>query len=229
MGAMIEFAANGWTARGYLATPASGSGPGVVVLQEWWGLAPQLMRVADRLAAEGYCALAPDLYHGELAQHDEMDKAAHLMTTLDQQRAATDMLGAIDALLAHDACSGDRVGVIGFCMGGMLTLRLSALAGDKVAVAAPYYGAPLGDDSIDWSKLTAKVRGHFASDDGFFPPDACLALAEHLRSLGKDVEFTVYPGTGHPFANEDDPFGTYNAEAATTAWTRTLELLAELR
>jgi carboxymethylenebutenolidase len=226
MGEMIEFASNGGTARGYLAVPASGSGPGVIVLQEWWGLAPQLMRVADRLAAEGYTALAPDLYHGELASHEEMDKAAHLMSTLDQQRAATDMLGAIDALLAHDACTGSAVGVVGFCMGGMLTLRLCALAGAKVAAAAPYYGAPLGDDSIDWSNLAAKVRGHYASDDGFFPPEACLALAEHLRGLGKDVEFTVYPDTGHPFANEDDPFGTYDEAAASAAWQVTLDLFA---
>jgi carboxymethylenebutenolidase len=226
MGEMIEFQANGSTARGYLATPASGSGPGIVVLQEWWGLAPQLMRVADRLSAEGYTALAPDLYHGELATHQEMDKAAHLMTTLDQRRAAKDMLGAIDALLANAACSSAKVGVVGFCMGGVLTLRLCAAAGDKVAAAAPYYGAPLGDDNIDWSNLAAKVRGHFASNDDFFPPDACLALAEHLRSLGKDVEFTVYPDTGHPFANEDDPFGTYNEAAAKQAWTETLDLFA---
>ena len=229
MGAMIEFPSNGGTARGYLAVPSSNSGPGVIVLQEWWGLAPQLMRVADRLAAEGYTALAPDLYHGELAQHDEMDKAAHLMSTLDQQRAARDMLGAVDALLANPACSSARLGVVGFCMGGMMTLRLCALAGERIGVAAPYYGAPLGDDSIDWSALAAKVRGHFAANDDFFPPQACLDLASHLRDLGKDVEFTVYPGTGHPFANEDDPFGTYDAAAAAVAWTATLSLLGELR
>ena len=230
MGEMIEFGSNGGTARGYLATPTDGSGPGVIVLQEWWGLAPQLKRVADRLAAEGFTALAPDLYHGELAAHDEMDKAAHLMTTLDQQRAARDMLGAVDALIAHDACSSATVGIVGFCMGGMLTLRLAALAGDRISAAAPYYGAPLGDNGIDWSNLTAKVRGHYASNDDFFPPAACLALAEELRGLGNDVEFEVYPNTGHPFANEDDPFGTYDATAAATAWAATLELLrAEVR
>jgi carboxymethylenebutenolidase len=224
MGEMIEFASNGDTARGYLAVPAGGNGPGVIVLQEWWGLAPQLTRVTDRLAAEGFTALAPDLYRGELAGHDEMDKAAHLMSTLDQQRAARDMVGAVDALLAHEACTSSKLGVVGFCMGGMLTLRLTALAGDKIAAAAPYYGAPLGDDSLDWSNLSAKVRGHYASNDDYFPPDACLALAEHLRGIGKDVEFTVYPNTGHPFANEDDPFGTYDEAAAKQAWDETLAL-----
>ena len=143
---MIEFAVNGTNARGYLATPDAGSGPGVVVLQEWWGLVPQIKHVCDRLASQGYTALAPDLYHGEMAEHTEMDKAGELMTNLPPDRAAKDMLGAVEALLAQDTCTSSSVGVIGFCMGGMLTLRLSALAGDKVSVAAPFYGAPLGDD-----------------------------------------------------------------------------------
>ncbi len=230
MGELIDFPSNGDTGRGYLAVPESGTGPGVIVLQEWWGLAPQLQRVADRLAAEGFTALAPDLYRGELAGHDEMDKAAHLMTTLDQQRAARDMLGAIDALLESNATATTKVGVVGFCMGGMLTLRLSALAGDRIAAAVPYYGAPLGDDSIDWSNLAAKVRGHFAYNDDFFPPDACQELAAVLRGLGKDVEFEVHPGTGHGFANEDDPLGTYDKAAAKQAWNATVAFLrSEIR
>lgn len=222
---MIEFPVNGTTARGYLATPESGSGPGVIVLQEWWGLVPQLKGVCDKLAADGFTALAPDLYHGEMAEHTEMDKAGELMNNLPPERAAKDMVGAIDALLAHDACSSDTVGVTGFCMGGMLTLRLCAIAGDKISAAAPFYGAPLGDDSIDWSGLTAKVEGHFAENDDFFPPEACLALAAKLRELGKDVEFHVYPGTGHAFTNETDALGTYDPEATATAWGRTVDLL----
>jgi len=222
---MIEFPVNGTTARGYLATPESGSGPGVIVLQEWWGLVPQLKGVCDKLAAEGFTALAPDLYHGEMAEHTEMDKAGELMNNLPPEQAAKDMLGAIDFLLGHDACSSDSVGVTGFCMGGMLTLRLSALAGDKISAAAPFYGAPLGDDSIDWSGLNAVVEGHFAENDDFFPPEACLALAQKLRDLGKDVVFHIYPGTGHGFTNEKDPLGTYDAEATETAWGRALELL----
>ncbi|MBT6444662.1 MAG: dienelactone hydrolase family protein, partial [Acidimicrobiaceae bacterium] len=116
---MIEFAVNGTNARGYLATPTSGSGPGIIVLQEWWGLVPQIKAVCDRLAEAGYTALAPDLYHGEMAEHTEMDKAGALMTNLPPDRAAKDMLGAVEALLAHDACTSSTVGVTGFCMGGL--------------------------------------------------------------------------------------------------------------
>jgi carboxymethylenebutenolidase len=225
---MIEFPVNGTTARGYLATPESGTGPGIIVLQEWWGLVPQLKGVCDRLASAGFTALAPDLYHGEMAEHTEMDKAGELMTNLPAERAAKDMMGAIDALLEHDACSSTSVGVTGFCMGGMLTLRLCAIGGAKISAAAPFYGAPLGDDSIDWSGVEATIEGHFAENDDFFPPDACEALAQQIRDAGKDCVFHVYPGTGHGFTNEEDPLGTYDADATETAWQRTLDLLASV-
>ena len=124
---MIEFPVNGTTAGGYLAPAQSGSGPGVLVLQEWWGLVPQIKGVCDRLSEQGFTALAPDLYHGEFAQHTEMDKAGELMSSLPPDRAARDMGAAIDHLLTLDACSSSQVGVVGFCMGGMLTLMVSAI------------------------------------------------------------------------------------------------------
>ena len=160
MGETISFASNGDTAAGYLALPASGTGPGVMVMQEWWGLVPEIKSVCDRFAAEGFVALAPDVYRGEIAEHTEMDKAAHLMSTLPMDRAARDMGGAVDYLLARPEVSGDRIGVVGYCMGGMLSLLVAALQGDKIAAVAPYYGAPLGDGAPDWSGLTAVVRGH---------------------------------------------------------------------
>lgn len=224
-GEMIEFPVNGTDARGYLATPASGSGAGVIVLQEWWGLVPQIKAVCDRLAEAGFTALAPDLYHGEFAEHTEMDKAGELMTGLPPERAARDMSAAIDALLAHDACSSATVGVTGFCMGGMLTLVIAAQEGDRVSAAVPFYGAPLGDGGPDWSGLTAKVEGHFAASDDFFPPEAVTALGDELQGMGKDVTFHVYPGTGHAFTNEENPLGTYDEAATTTSWGRALELL----
>ena len=118
MGAMIEFPSNGHTCGGYLAIPESGSGPGVVVIQEWWGLVPHIQDVCDRLAAEGFVALAPDLFHGETTT--EPDEAGKLMMALNVQAAAKDMDAAIDYLLASDAVTSERVGVIGFCMGGGL-------------------------------------------------------------------------------------------------------------
>jgi carboxymethylenebutenolidase len=225
MGEMVSFASNGGTADGYLAVPASGIGPGLLVIQEWWGLVPQIKDTCERLAGEGFVALAPDLYHGEIAEHTEMDKAGQLMQSLPPDRAARDMGGAIDYLLANDAVTGDKVGVIGFCMGGMLTLMIAALQGDKIAAAAPFYGAPLGDMAPDWSNLSAKVQGHFAEKDDFFGPGPVKELEAQLKGMGKDVEFIVYPGTGHAFANEKDALGTYDPENAKLALDRAVSFL----
>ena len=170
--------------------------------------------MADRLAGEGCVARAPDLYHGELAEHDEMDKAAHLMNTLPGDRAARDMLGAVDYLLARDEVVGDKVGVIGFCMGGMLSLILGAIGGDKIGAVAPYYGAPIFGNAPDWAGLTAPVSGHYAEVDDFFKPEAIAALEAELRGLGKDVTLKVEPGSGHAFTNETNAMGTYDKDLA---------------
>ena len=221
---MIEFAANGGTANGYVAVPESGAGPAVMVIQEWWGLAPQIKAVCDRFADAGYVALAPDLYDGELAEHDEMDKADHLSSSLDTEHAAVEMSGAITALLNLEETRGTAVGVVGYCMGGMLSLVMAAKEGDRVGAVAPFYGAPLGEDGPDWSGLTAAVEGHFAETDDFFPPDAVKALESNLQAMGKDVTFTVHPGTGHAFTNEDDPLGTYDPELDKQTWNSMLAL-----
>src|SRR3954453_1427743 len=121
MSETVEFKSNGNTASGYLATPAAGSGPGVLVIQEWWGLDDSLKEMADRLAASGFVALAPDLYHGQVAGHTEMDKAAHLMNTMPPDRAGRDMSGAVDYLAGRPEVTGKGIGVVGFCMGGMLS------------------------------------------------------------------------------------------------------------
>jgi len=225
MGETVSFASNGDTAQGYLALPASGTGPGVMVVQEWWGLVPQIKRVCDRLAAEGFVALAPDLFRGDIAEHTEMDKAAQLMTTLPMDRAARDMGGAVDFLRGHSAVQGDKVGVVGFCMGGMLTLVVAAQQGDKIGAVAPYYGAPLGDGGPDWSGLTAPVRGHFAAIDDHFPPGPVKALEAQLRDMGKDVEFEVHAGSGHAFTNEENVFGTYDADLTAKTWAATVGFL----
>jgi carboxymethylenebutenolidase len=227
MGEMITFAANGDKVDGYLAKPESGFGLGVLVLQEWWGLHPQIKRVADRLADEGFVALVPDLYHGELAEHTEMDKAAHLMTTLPPDRAARDMGAAVDYLRASPAVESDKVGVIGFCMGGMLTLLVAAQHGDKIGAAVPFYGAPLGENEPDWSTLTAPVRGHFAENDDFFPPSAVKALEDKLQDMGKNVQFDIIPGTGHAFGNEDDPLGTHDPASFERCWRPSIGFMKE--
>src|SRR5262249_56387660 len=137
-----EVKSNGNSASGYLATPAQGSGPGVLVIQEWWGLDASIKQQADRLAAAGFVALAPDLYHGQVAGHDEMDKASHLMQSLPPDRAARDMSGAVDFLAGHGAVTSKGIGVVGFCMGGMLSFLLAANRPDKVKALVPFYGFP---------------------------------------------------------------------------------------
>jgi carboxymethylenebutenolidase len=227
MGETVEFQSNGNTASGYLARSPNGSGPGVIVVQEWWGLDPSIKESADRIAAGGFVALAPDLYHGELAGHDEMDKAAHLMQSLPPDRAGRDMSGAVDFLASHDAVTGDGVGVVGFCMGGMLALILAANRGDKIKAAVSFYGFPAGETEPDWSGLTASVRGHMAEHDDFFGPENASALETKLRGLGKDVQFTVHPGTGHAFMASHNALGTRNEKLAEEIWPGVLSFLHE--
>ncbi len=217
MGVTVEFASNGYQAAGYLAVPASGSGPGVIVIQEWWGLNAQIKGAADRLGEAGFVAFAPDIYRGELAGHDEMDKAGHLMQTLPPDRAAKDMSGAVDYLASHEAATGDGIGAIGFCMGGMLTLLLAAQRGDKIKAAVPFYGFPQGDAEPDWTGLNAVVRGHMASPDDFFTPEAAQALEAKLQGLGKDVTLTIHDAQ-HAFMNEENPSGAYDPELAAKLW-----------
>ena len=220
---IVEFPSNGGTASGYVARPESGTGPGVLVIQEWWGLIPEIKQVADRLATAGFLALCPDLYHGELAEHDEMDKAAQLMTAMPPDRAARDMSGAVDWLVANG--SGRSVGVVGFCMGGMLSFLIAANRPDAVAVAVPFYGFPQGDMEPDWSRLAAVVRGHMAEQDDFFGPDAARALEAKLRDLGKDVVLTVHPGTGHAFMGPHNRLGTLNESLANEIWPQVIAFL----
>ncbi len=227
MGETVTFKSNGTDAAGYLAKPAGGRGPGVVVVQEWWGLDSGIKEMADRLAESGFVALAPDLYHGDLAGHDEMDKAAQLMQSLPPDRAARDMSGAVDYLAAHESVSGRGLGVVGFCMGGMLTLILAAMRPDQIAAAVPFYGFPQGDTEPDWSAMRAAVRGHMAENDDFFGPDAARALEQKLQAMGKDVQLTVHPGTGHAFMGPHNALGTLDEELAARIWPGVVAFLHE--
>ena len=222
MGDIVDFPSNGHGASGYLAVPAGGSGPGVVVIQEWWGLVPHITDVCDRLAAEGFVALAPDLFHGKSTT--EPDEAGKLMMALNVEQAAKDLSGAVDFLLGHDAVTGDAVGVIGFCMGGGLALVLACNRPDAVAACAPYYGViPWASAQPDYSTLAAVVRGHFAENDGFFGPELALGLEQQLRDLGKDATITIHPGCDHAFFNDARP-EVYDAAQSALAWADSLDL-----
>ncbi len=219
----VTFPSNGGQAHGYLATPAGAAqGPGVVVIQEWWGLTDHMADVTDRLAAEGFVALAPDLYGGRTT-HDAAE-AGELMATLTVEQAATDLAGAVDFLLAHEQVVGDRVGAVGFCMGGGFVLQLAAHVGEKVAAVVSFYGLfPHGEP--DFSGLRAEVLGHFGEKDSVATPEAALALEQQIREQsGVEVNFHYYDA-GHAFYNDANPLGTHDPAAARLAWTRTLEFL----
>ncbi|MEZ5293225.1 MAG: dienelactone hydrolase family protein [Vicinamibacterales bacterium] len=221
----VEFPSNGHSASGYLATPASGTGPGVLVIQEWWGLDWGIKAMADALAESGFVALAPDLYHGELAGHDEMDKAGHLMQSLPAERAAKDMSGAVDYLAGHASVTGDGIGVVGFCMGGMLSFIIAANRPDKVKALVPFYGFPQGGAQPDYSTITAAISGHMAEKDSFFGPEAARALEARLRELGKTATLTVHPGTGHAFMAPHNALGTYDPDLAARIWPEVVAFL----
>jgi carboxymethylenebutenolidase len=227
MSETVEFRSTGSKASAYLAKPAGGRGPGVLVIQEWWGLDDSMKEMADRIAAAGFVALAPDLYHGQIAGHDEMDKASHLMRSLPADRAARDMNGAVDYLAAHEAVAGRGIGVVGFCMGGMLAWIIATNRPEIVKAVVPFYGFPQGASEPDWSKLKAAVSGHMAEHDDFFQPAAAHALEEKLRAMGKDVTLTVHPGTGHAFMGPHNALGTLDKALADTIWPQAMAFLRQ--
>lgn len=223
MGELVEFPSNGHTCSGYLAVPSSGSGPGLIVIQEWWGLVPHIESVVDRFADAGFVALAPDLFHGE--KTTEPDEAGKLMMALNMEQAAKDMSGAVDYLRAHKATTSEKLGVTGFCMGGGLALMLAAQRPDAISACVPFYGLiPWPNAEPDWSQLDAAVLGHFAENDGFFGPEQVRKLEDQLRSHGKEVELIIHPGVDHAFFNDDRP-EVHDPETSRKAFDNTVEFL----
>lgn len=223
MGQIIEFPSNGTTGSGYLASPDVNAAPGVVVIQEWWGLVDHIKDVCDRFAAKGFYALAPDLYHGKVAT--EPDQAGKHMMEMELPKASKDMSGAVDELVRRSG--RDKVGVVGFCMGGALALMLSAERPDAVAAVSPFYGVvSWPSPGPDFAQISASIQGHYAEQDDFASPDASRDLERRLKEMGKDVEFFIYPGTQHAFFNDTRP-GIYDAEAAAQAWDRLIPFLKE--
>ena len=224
MGEMVEFKANGRTASGYLAIPRAGrgfqAGPGVIVIQEWWGLVDHIKNVCDRFAEEGFVALAPDLYHGQTTKSpDEADK---LMMALRIDEAEQDLSGAVQYLLDHDAVTGDKVGCVGFCMGGALSLY-AASKNSNIGACVVFYGIH-PNVKPDLANLQAPVLGNYAEKDRSVPLDKVKELEQQLKALGKQVDFKIYPGTDHAFFNDTRP-EVYNAQAAADAWQRTIQFL----
>jgi carboxymethylenebutenolidase len=217
----VTFASNGDEAYGYLALPASGSGPGVIVIQEWWGLTTHIAHMADRLAGEGYVALAPDLYGGATT-HDE-GEALQLLLELPVDRAARDLRGAVDYLLSREEVVGETVGVVGFCMGGSFALQLAVEEGGKVAAAVAFY--PVGYMPNDYAGLQAAVQIHIPDGDQINPPTLAEELNEKISADTRTKPEILHYPAGHAFLNDEDFLETFDAEQARIAWNRTVAFL----
>jgi carboxymethylenebutenolidase len=225
MGEMIQFPSNGHTCSGYLARPSGGRGPGLVVIQEWWGLVDHIKDVCDRFAAEGFVALAPDLFHGEKASTQEPDKAGKLAMGLKIDEATRDMLGAVAWLAKSEETTGDRVGIAGFCMGGALALHAAAQTPTIAAAVAFYPGMQfLERAAFDVTRVRAPMLGHFASEDHSYTREQVDDLQRRAREGGNEFEVHWYSGADHAFFNDTRP-EVHRPEASREAWERTLGFL----
>lgn len=219
MGQIITFKRpDGNDCNGFLASPAVGDqAPGVVVIQEWWGLNDQIKGVADRLAALGYRALVPDLYKGKVTL--DVAEAKHMMTNLNFGDAATqDVRGATQHLKQSSA----KVGVVGFCMGGALTV-LAAMYVKEANACSSWYGFP-PEQAGDVKTITTPLQLHFAEHDQSFSPEAARALEAKLKE-GKVPFESYWYNAGHAFFNEEGP--NYSAECAKLAWDRSVAFFAK--
>jgi carboxymethylenebutenolidase len=217
----IEFSTSAGPAHGYLATPAGEQGPGVIVLQEWWGVEGHIRSVCDRLAAEGFYALAPDLYGGETTT--QPSEAEQKMMALSMDKVEPQMCGAADHLKSQPGFQGDGVGALGFCLGGGLAIWAAATCPNVTAAVTYYYVMPHGKP--DFSAVKGPVLGHFGTADEFIKHDEAKALESELRDAGVDVTFHYYDDAGHAFFNDTDRLGTHDPEAAKQSWERSVGFL----
>jgi carboxymethylenebutenolidase len=217
----IEFPTGDGSAPGYLAVPDGDSGPATIVLQEWWGVDEHIRSICDRLAAEGFYALAPDLYRGETT--DQPSEAQQKMMALSMGDAEKDMCGAADYLASQPGVQGPGVGAVGFCLGGGLAVWAAATCPNIAAAVSYYYVMPHGKP--DFGGIKGPVLGHFGTADEFVPVDAAKTLEAEISDAGADVTFEMYEGAGHAFFNDTNRLGTYNPELAQSSWERTVGFL----
>lgn len=222
MGEMVNYRSNGEDGQGYLALPAAGDPrPAVIVIQEWWGLVPHITSVADRFAAAGFVALAPDLYRG--ASTAEPDEARRLLMGLAMDRAAEDIAGAADYLAGRPDVTG-KVGAVGFCAGGSLALWSATISERIVATVGFYPVLPWERMRPDWTDYAGKSAViHCSEEDGGPDADGVRAAHRAIEAAGGECAVHDYPGTRHAFFNDDRP-EVFDQTAASSAWARTLEL-----
>lgn len=211
----IEFQVGQSKFKGYLAVPEGGDVPGVLVIHAWWGLNDFFRELCDRLAGEGFVALAPDLYNGKTAS--TIDEAKRLRSKAKSVVVGKELNGAVDLLSTLFAVSGERIGVLGFSLGAYWGMWLATQRPREVAAVTTFYGTRKGN----YRKARATFLGHFAEKDEYEPEKSVRAVEAQLRSAGRHVTFHVYPRTKHWFF-EEDRIDAYNREAAELAWERTV-------
>lgn len=209
---------NTTASTGYLAMPARGTGPGVLVLHPWWGLNRTIKGVCDRLAEEGFIAYAVDLYDGKVVE--TVAEAEQLARNIDQNLARKRISDGCNLLEEQVEYSGDGLAVIGFSLGAFFALELSGAEPERIRKVVVFYGTGIGE----FEKAKASYLGHFADADDFEPLDEVRSLEQSIRDAGRSVQFHEYEGTGHWFF-EPDRKDAFNPEAADLAWQRTLEFL----
>ena len=206
------------SSQGFLATPATGKGPGLIVLHAWWGLNDTLKALCRRLATEGFLTFAPDLYRGKIAA--TIEDAKILSGELNETQAKSDIADAVSFLTERADLTGPPLGVIGFSLGAYLALGLSVEDPDRVRTVVIFYGTGGGDFKLS----KASYLGHFAEHDDFEPATEVRSLEDALRTAGRPVTFHTYAGTGHWFF-EQDRSDAYSEAAAKLAWERTVAFL----
>jgi carboxymethylenebutenolidase len=217
----IEFSTSAGSAPGYLAVPAGEHGPGVIVLQEWWGVDEHIRSLCDRLAAEGFYALAPDLYKGQTTT--QPSEAQQKMMALSMGEVEQEMCGAADYLASQPGFEGPGVGAVGFCLGGGLAVWAAVTCPNIAAAVTFYYVMPHGKP--DFSAIHGPVLGHFGTADEFIPIEDANKLESELKDAGVDTTFHYYEGAGHAFVNDTNRLGTHDPELAQLAWGRTVDFL----
>ena len=216
MGTRISFSRpDGKKAEGYLAKAAQASAPGIVVIQEWWGLQDQIKGICDRLALAGYEALAPDLYSGVVVPYHDREAAGKEMNSLNFMDAVDQTVRGAAQYLKRTA---HKVGLTGFCLGGAIT-TLGAQRIPEISAAVAFYGIP-PEDAVDPAKLSIPYQGHFSNNDDFFTPDAVRKLEAALKAAGKSPQIFFYDA-GHAFMNEQRE--VHDREAADVAWDRMMK------
>jgi carboxymethylenebutenolidase len=214
----VSYRSGDATVTGYLALPDSaGPHPAIVVIHEWWGLNDWVKEQARKFAQQGYVALAVDLYRGKVAA--DPGEAHELMRGMPQDRAVIDLIAAFDYLATRRYVDKTRIGSVGWCMGGGLSLQF-AIHEPKLAACVVNYGA-MPTDAADIEKIQTPVLGNFGAEDRGIPPDAVRAFEKAMKAAGKTVDVKIYDGAGHAFENPNNTQG-YRQDAATDAWARML-------